>query len=193
LRERHVAPPEHDTDHDERDGRAQRKKKVRDDQARDSDREQSASADPIGQSASRKGSEGIDDVHHHHNGGYERDCEPNILGAQDEKRLGEPGKAENRGDADHDPETAGQALGIRKAQARLGISLVPARLLNGKDHHSNGDECRRNRDPKDEMEIVGAKHHHGDRGEWSDKSADSIERLAQAETGAPQLSRCKIG
>jgi hypothetical protein len=58
-----VQPPEHDTDHDERDGRAERQQKVRDDQARDSGREQSSPTDP-------------------------------------EKRFGEAGKGEDRGNAD---------------------------------------------------------------------------------------------
>ncbi|MFG1464548.1 hypothetical protein V5F77_16800 [Xanthobacter sp. DSM 24535] len=64
LRERHVKPPEHDTDHDEWNGRAEREDEVGDDQADDADREQAATADPVGEGAGRIGANRIDAITH---------------------------------------------------------------------------------------------------------------------------------
>jgi hypothetical protein len=59
-------------------------------------------------------------------------------------------------------------------------------------NYSQGDRGRHNRNPKNEPEIVGAKHHQGNCSEWSDKSPDRIERLPEAKARASQVGRCKI-
>lgn len=188
-----MKPPEDDAEHNQRNGGAEGKDEIRDDQASDSGHEQPSTAHLVGEHAGRISPECIDDVHHHHDDRYQCDRKPGILGAQDEKCLGEPGQGEDRGDADHDPEAAGQSLRIGDTQSRLGIGFVPDRLTDSEYHHRQGDERRDDRDPEHDTEFAGAEHHQQDRGERPDEGSDGIERLPQPEACAAQVRRREIG
>ena len=131
-----MQPPEHDAKHDKRDGCAESENEVRHDEAQKADREQPASAKPVGEHARRIGSDRIYDIHHHHDSGTSAIgsptfCERRIRNASEKRArvriVATPTTAQNRPDRRFVSASRGRGLAV---------SFVPSRFLDSEHHDS---------------------------------------------------------
>jgi hypothetical protein len=115
----------------ERDGGAKRQDQVGHNKEADAEGEHAAAAEAIREHACRICREGVDDVHHDHDGGHERDRHANVLRAQDEKCFAESRECQHDRDGHHRPERHAEARDIGELWSGLRTrTALPCRLFD---------------------------------------------------------------
>ena len=190
----HVQTPKDNADSDLPGCAGGRQDDVRRDQESHPERQQQPPADDIREPAKRVCARRVDDVHDDEHARDQRYRQPDMRGGEQQERLAESPKGEDRGDPDQPPVCAVQAsqLGSLDRERTPLCRARHVRLLHPIQDQQDRDDCGKHGDPKHKPEVVVARCHeqHGEQG--ADKRSYRIHRLTQAESGAAQFNRSDI-
>ncbi len=187
--------PQRDADGDAAKVRHQGQRQIGSGQQDQSRRKQSPAIEAVGQHPGGIGRQRINDVHPDENGGHPHHAQPNILGAQDQEGFAETRQRKYDADHHHAPVDRPEAFDRLDTQWIFGPADTgwPRRFLDREQDQRQRQKCRNDRDPEHRLEIIRRPPHQADGEQRADKGSHGIERLAQAEAGAPHLRRRDIG